>query len=216
MRQKANEDPEFERLKAISDLAAIRVRIAAQRLRDRIRFEMRYNPDWQSEPRVPAGQTGGGQWAGGGSILVAANGGGYSVNLTEEEAHGAHVIAEHVGASTTYLRVRLAQAQADAKERGDTAAGLSVGSFTSLTAATKLVNATLAKNSAEVAAVSNGAIGGAQLDAAFASATGYEAYAATEHAQLIIRPTFGVRVIIRFDPKSKSGFDLVTAFPVNR
>ena len=57
MRQKANEDPEFERLKAISDLAAIRVRIAAQRLRDRLRFEMRYNPDWQGEPRArPARQ----------------------------------------------------------------------------------------------------------------------------------------------------------------
>jgi hypothetical protein len=65
MRQKAIEDPEFERLKAISELSAIRLRIAAQRLRDRLRFEMRYNPDWQSEPRVPAGGTGGGQWAGG-------------------------------------------------------------------------------------------------------------------------------------------------------
>jgi hypothetical protein len=73
MRQKANEDPEFERLKAISDLAAIRVRIAAQRLRDRLRFEMRYNPDWQSEPRVPAGETGGGQWATIGAVAAKRN-----------------------------------------------------------------------------------------------------------------------------------------------
>jgi hypothetical protein len=70
MRQKANEDSEFERLTAISELSAVRVRIAAQRLRDRLRFEMRYNPDWQSEPRVPAGQTGGGQWANLGAVAA--------------------------------------------------------------------------------------------------------------------------------------------------
>jgi hypothetical protein len=113
MRQKANEDPEFERLKAISDLAAVRVRIAAQRLRDRLlRFEMRYNPDWQGEPRVPAGQIGGGQWTGDGdggasppqaAELVAANlprdPGTYVANLEEEERNGGHAIREHVGRS---------------------------------------------------------------------------------------------------------------------
>lgn len=31
------------------DLAATRVLVAAQRLRDRLRFEMRYNPDWSSQ-----------------------------------------------------------------------------------------------------------------------------------------------------------------------
>lgn len=70
MRQKTNEDPEFERLKAISELSAVRVRLAAQRLRDRLRFEMRYNPDWQGEPRVPAGQTGGGRWANLGAVAA--------------------------------------------------------------------------------------------------------------------------------------------------
>jgi hypothetical protein len=66
MRQKASEDEELTRLKAISDLAATRVRLAAQRVRDRIRFEMRYNPDYEAELRIPLGETGGGRWADGG------------------------------------------------------------------------------------------------------------------------------------------------------
>jgi hypothetical protein len=70
MRQTANDDPELQRLKQISDLSAIRLRIAAQRLRDHIRFDMRYNPDWQSEPRIPLGETGGGRWANLGAVAA--------------------------------------------------------------------------------------------------------------------------------------------------
>jgi hypothetical protein len=45
------------------DLATLRVLVAAQRLGDRLRFEMRYNPNWPSQPRVPAGEPlGPGRW----------------------------------------------------------------------------------------------------------------------------------------------------------
>jgi hypothetical protein len=72
-------------LARISDLSAIRVRIAAQRLRDHLRFEMRYYPNVEGEHRLPPGQTGGGQWTGVAGIQTTPTSrriaavGGYSV-----------------------------------------------------------------------------------------------------------------------------------------
>jgi hypothetical protein len=67
-----------EALRASSDLAAFRVKVAAQRVRDALRLEARYSPD---QLRVPAGSSAGGQWTSAGTAgeqRVAAAGG-YSV-----------------------------------------------------------------------------------------------------------------------------------------
>ena len=85
-----------------------------------------------------------------------------------------------------------------------------------MTAADKLVNSTLSQNSDVVASVANGDIGGAQIEAAFDSPTGKEAFASSPQAQPYIRTTYGVRVVIAYNPWSDKGFDILTAFPINR
>lgn len=57
------------------EAAASRFALASLRLRDAL-LELRYNPDWPSQPRVPAGDSAGGQWtdrgAGSSPVLVSA------------------------------------------------------------------------------------------------------------------------------------------------
>lgn len=231
MRQKANEDPELQRLKAISDLAAIRVRIAAQRLRDRLRFEMRYNPDWQREPRVPAGQTGGGQWAGGDgggaslsptTRLVAANlprdPSVYVVNLQEEERNGGHAIREHVARSQSSL---IQQVEKTYKMLGRIN-GMTVvkmqgaeGSFLSLGDANYFVSKTLRQNPMQLEEVLNGSSNQETLEWRFGFSTGIEAYWPRLEPPAAIRKTYSVRVIVRADPTRPKGYRIVTAFPIN-
>lgn len=90
------------------------------------------------------------------------------------------------------------------------------GSFPSLEAANKLVNATIARNPDKVDKVVNGFSGKENLDAVFGSPTGSEAYAVSARAQPYIRPTYGVRVVIVPDRTSARGYRVETAFPRNR
>jgi hypothetical protein len=89
------------------------------------------------------------------------------------------------------------------------------GSFTSLQSAGKLVNATLSKNAAVVDRIARGELGGAAIKAWFDAPTGYESFAPRKAAQLAIRATSGVRVILRHDARSSRGFSIVTAFPIS-
>jgi hypothetical protein len=65
MQQKNIDEQRLRQLEAICELSAIRFEVALQRLREAIRYEQRYNPNWASEPRVPSGGPAGGQWVGG-------------------------------------------------------------------------------------------------------------------------------------------------------
>ncbi|MFA5900721.1 MAG: phage portal protein [Hyphomicrobium sp.] len=126
---------------------------------------VKYSPD---QPRVSAGNSGGGQWtdSGGGSsggvpVAQVATGtlndageserliqlaqadepAGYRIDVREHEGrNGGHTIAEHVARPDTYLLARVRG------ERGPTLVRKRAGSFPSVEAANKLVSATLSSN----------------------------------------------------------------------
>jgi Phage portal protein/Bacterial CdiA-CT RNAse A domain len=173
------------------------------------------------QQRVPAGQPGGGQWGGedGGGDLPNAhlvqdgNPRQYSVNLSEEEVDGGHTIRDHVRKSDEYLlgevrRVRWALGPFVGGRKQE-------GSFLSLEAANDFVNQVLQGNQALVDRVANGEVETATLNRRFGYITGKEAYRASGNEEPYIRPTYGVRVVIRHDQRSPRGYRVFTAFPRN-
>jgi HK97 family phage portal protein len=194
----------------------------------------KYSPD---QPRVPAGNPDGGQWTSGREGGEAAgdesgsgsnggeandveitpvsqdNDGSYRVDLLEEEERGGHVIREHVGKSESYLKARVKREAFAIVERGDSFEGLGVGSFSSLSSATKLINSTLAENQAIVDRVVRGQDSIGFITSYFNSPTGQEAYLSRFHAQPYMRDTYGVSVVIVRDPRSPKGFRIQSAFP---
>jgi hypothetical protein len=88
--------------------AAARFQLALRR--HAVALKANFDP---GQPRVPAGQPGGGQWAGeGGATDISAGRRTrpriegerrYSVRLDEEEARGGHTMREHVGKSNQEL-----------------------------------------------------------------------------------------------------------------
>lgn len=185
----------------------------------------KFNPD---QPRVPAGNPDGGQWTGGGGsgegegesnspiVLVSDDDRNpYRVDLLEEEDRGGHAISEHVNKRESYLKQRVEREALAIVERGDTFDGLSVGSFKSLEAATKLVNSTLAQNRDVVERVARGEQRIAVITAEFNSITGYEAFLSRFHAQPYMRDTYGVGVVVIRDLQAKNGFRIQSAFPRN-
>jgi CDI toxin RNase A-like protein len=90
------------------------------------------------------------------------------------------------------------------------------GSFASLETANDLVGRTLADNRAEVDLVAGGKQNGAVVDKLFDFVTGKEAFSPAPGAKPYIRPTYGVRVVIRHDASRERGFTVHTAFPFNR
>ena len=214
-----------------------------------------YDPD---QPRVPAGNSDGGQWTSeGGSgvsdstggteatpgnisnpgtqyatvdtgtrtdatasesgVQVAAGTGwpGYPIDLQEEEALGGHTIGAHVGRSESSLLSDIREIALSAGNAIDFANGLREGSFPSLEAANKLVNATVAQNQDKVDLVTGGLSPREELDAVFGSPTGYEAFVRTGRSTPYIRDTYGVRVVIIPDRNSAKGYRVDTAFPIN-
>jgi hypothetical protein len=202
----------------MSDLARLRVQLAFIKL-DLV-LRRKYRPD---QPRVPAGNPDGGQFTdgsggrGSGRVRLAQGDRlqGYVVDLREEEARGGHTIRDHVARSPDRLLARVREEQSATTRKRDFAEGLAVGSFPSLDSATRLVNSTLAQNSAIIEPVASGALPYGTIHQRFGSPTGYEAYAATERSQPYIRETTSVSVHIRHDPLSKRGFRVLTAFPSN-
>ncbi len=182
----------------------------------------KYRPD---QPRVAAGNPDGGQWTdeGGGisagsgdRVRVAQAGGdgsGYLIDLLEEEAFGGHTYWKHVGKSTETLKgyVRETILNDPDPDKHD----IRSGSFPSLEAANKLVNATLMRNKTIVEAIAKGLMPEQRVEAEFGSFTGIEAYAATVRSQPRIRLTTGVGAYVRRTPNSRNGFRVISAYPRN-
>jgi HK97 family phage portal protein len=191
----------------------------------------KYNPD---QPRVPAGNSDGGQWTGGGagavlsdatpdnywlpgSQLAQVDGDDrYRVDLLEEEGRGGHTYKQHVAKSELSLQERVRQSIA--ADPDPERHHIRSGSFTSMAAAQRLVNATLSSptNRATVDSVANGIVREVRVDETFSSLTGYEAYASTIRSQPVIRDTYSVGVYIRHDPISPRGYAVISAYPRNR
>jgi hypothetical protein len=191
----------------------------------------KFNPD---QPRVPAGNPDGGQWTGGSGAASSGEEGGdsstgdnadiipvaqedresrYRVDLLEEEQRGGHAIKEHVGKTERYLKTRVESEALAIVARGDSFEGLGVGSFHSLSSATRLVNSTLAQNQAIVDSVTRGEVPIGVMTSHYNSPTGQEAFLPRFHAQPYMRSTYGVSVVIVRDPRSPRGFRVQSAFP---
>jgi DNA-binding transcriptional LysR family regulator len=154
---------------------------------------------------------------GGGSVPISDSGhvrvaqsdpsAGYPIDLREEEKLGGHAIAEHVGANPKYL-VEPVQNEADnAVQRDDDFRGFADASFTSMQAATKLVNSAVSDNSEMVKQVASGQLPIGVLSSWFSQLPRY-------NAQPYMRDTFGVQVIILPDERSPKGFRVQSAYPV--
>jgi hypothetical protein len=150
-------------------------------------------------------------------VQVAAGTGrpGYPIDLQEEEALGGHTIGAHVGKSDVSLITDVRNTALKSGNLIDFDEGLREGSFPSLEAANKLVNATVAQNQDKVDFVTGGLSPREELDAVFGSPTGYEAFAVTGRSTPYIRDTYGVRVVIIPDQNSAKGYRVDTAFPRN-
>jgi hypothetical protein len=228
--KRAAEQREAEELRLKSDLAFDRfLRALALRAEQR---KAGFDPD---QPRVPAGNSDGGQWTSGGgegagrddpTVLsdatvnnvfgpgtrLAANDGATRIDLQEEEASGGHAISAHVNRSPEAL---VAQARENF-DRNPGARDSRSGSFSSLEAATKLVNSTLAQNRDTVDRVATGELSRAMVFAQFNSVTGIEAVIPRIHSQPYFQETYGVGVMIVHDRFSSHGYRVLTAFPNNR
>ncbi len=145
-------------------------------------------------------------------IQVAA---GRPVDLLEEEGRDGHAVEEHVRKSDQWLLNDVRSQAASAIRKGDYFDDFRSGSFTSLEAANKLVNATIAANQGKVDRVVIDRAPRAELDYDFDSPTGREAYMRNERSQAVLRDTYSVRVVIVPD-NSEKGYRVLTAFPRNR
>lgn len=188
---------------------------------------------------MPAGNPDGGQWTSGaravGNAAVAdgqvlsdagpdpiAPGAQYAQNesrgrpidLLEEQRLGGHAIEGHVGKSQQFLLNRAREYGLSTERKGDFVDGIRVGSFSSLEAANRLVNGTIAQNPAKVERVTSGQSPKEELTGRFDSITGYEAYARNERAQPYIRETDGVMVVIVRDRRAEKEYRVDSAFPV--
>jgi CDI toxin RNase A-like protein len=175
-----------------------------------------FNPD---QPRVPAGNPDGGQWIGTGGqgaarVRLAQTDrlAGYPVDLRDEEARGGHTIEKHVNKPREALVAQVRNAFLQDERAFDSRAG----SFSSLEAATKLVNSTLSQNRAIVDLVASGVRPREVVISRFGSVTGFEAVMPTARSQPFFRETYGVGAVIVHDRSSPRGYRVHTAFPTNR
>jgi hypothetical protein len=139
---------------------------------------------------------------------------GEPVDLLEQEQRGGHAIGEHVDRTYDYLKSRARDEARRTLERSDYFDGFSVGSFTSVQSANRLVNSTISANQDKVDEGIRDGEAAVTISKRFPSPTGYEAYLARAHSEPYIRDTFGVRVIILRDPESARGWRVQSAYPV--
>jgi hypothetical protein len=193
------------------------------------------------QPRVPRGDPEGGQWrdAGGGSgaasagsddrVLSDANPDDvakpgtqlaqaedqqkYTGRIEEEDARGGHTVRDHARKSDAELLSTLEQeaihtpAYSFYKE--------AQRSFLSRDSANDFVNRILEGNMQRVDAVANGAIAEAWLEVRFGYPTGKQAFRPCPEQPLYVRPTYKVGVLNRHDRRSKRGYTVHTAYPLN-
>jgi hypothetical protein len=179
-----------------------------------------------NQPRVPAGNPDGGQWTrvgegvgDQGQVSVAQNATPrrYSINLLEEELRGGHTRRDHVAKTDSEL---IAVLDGDWRRIRGSQATMTIfrpaqGSFLSIEAANDFVNRVLAANQEKVDLVASGRQPGTMLERRFGYVTGKEAFRSNADAAPRIRRTYGVRVVIRYDPQRDVGYRVLTAFPVN-
>jgi hypothetical protein len=75
---------------------------------------------------------------------------GEPVDLLEQQQRGGHAISEHAGRTYDYLKSRARENAQNILDRGDDFRGASVGSFTSVQSANRLVNSTISDNEAKI------------------------------------------------------------------
>jgi HK97 family phage portal protein len=185
---------------------------------------VKYSPE---QPRVPSGNSDGGQWTdgggGGGSrnesntqhVRVAQAGERRQpISVREhDEKYGGHTIRHHVGKKDAELLEALKRDRLDTFSV--TIARPRLGSFASEEMANDLVNRTLDDLSSEVETFLHGVRPRVALMKRFGSVTGKEAFRPDAFADPYIRPTYSVKVVIERDDRSPTGYRLLTAFPFN-
>jgi len=139
---------------------------------------------------------------------------GRPIDLLEERQLGGHAIEGHVGKSHEFLLARVREHALSAERKGDFFQGFRVGSFSSLEAANRLVNATVAQNPAKIERIMSGQSPREELVGRFDSITGYEAHMRSERTQPYIRETDGVVVVAIPDRRAARGYRVDSAFPV--
>lgn len=153
-------------------------------------------------------------------IPAAGEGGNYGVNLLEHEGiNDGHPVSLHVNKSDEFLVVAVRIKQAIGRQdyvdrRLLSKDGVRHGTFANITAANKLVNATIAANSAAVDQFLQSGKEYGSFSAYFNSATGREAYAPGWWGKVELRETYGVRIVLRRDPTFPQPFRVHTAFPI--
>ena len=137
------------------------------------------------------------------------------VDLLQHEGPGrGHTIRLHVGKDANFLLRRLNTEKYRIGWLFEVQLRRA-GSFPTLSAANRLVSATLAQNSELLATVASGAQSQATLLARFPNPTGIEAVRTSSKGQPFVRDTFGVAVVVEYDPASPLGYVIKTAYPRN-
>jgi HK97 family phage portal protein len=159
---------------------------------------------------------------GGGLVHLAQDRRGFRVDLSEHEGPvgdsqlEGHTIRDHVGRTTASM---IAQMGRDmwSDNRGGIVYRQLLGTFPSVTAAQRVIGATLSAHTETVDRVIVGDFGtrGVALGLAFDSPTGEEAYRSSPTAQVEFRRTSLAVVVIRKDPQMSGGFRIITAFPAS-
>ncbi|MEO8421063.1 MAG: phage portal protein [Hyphomicrobium sp.] len=206
---------------------------------------VKYSPD---QPRVSSGNSDGGQWTdgGGGSgssgaarvaqadartrndtgedeglvrLAQAEGGSGYPVDVRDEEGLGGHTIERHVNKPDEYLAARILGNRINIPLLGG-GGEKRAGSFTSLEAANKLVNATISepinqqKIKAFVEAGFFNSLSIQYLYKDFDKPTGYEMYGPADRKPER-RITYSVTVRLRRSKSVPKGYYVESAYPSN-
>jgi hypothetical protein len=207
------------------ELTAQRLLWTLRRYKTNLRLKGGFNPD---QPRDD-----GGRWTDVGGypdssdaegepslILIGGSGAasGYPVSILQEDALGGHTFERHVGKPEEYLKARILGSRTNIAGMF-TYGERRAGSFTSLEAANKLVNSTLAQNGDKLDAFTAGQFPSSLpfmfLFANFDTPTGYEAYAPNDRAQPRVQSTYGVTVFVRRTAASDKGYYVHSAWPNN-
>lgn len=191
-------------------------------------IEEKYRPD---QPRAPRGTPDGGQWILDPSsarqqrlrderVLVAQNRptSFYSVDLEREESGNkrSHAFSRHVGKSFPSLVAELDRTR---KVRVDPDGTATVkwrpvlGTFRTPGEANDLVSSALRRNTQLVELAVQGSRK-VEIVERFPYQTGFEAFREFPFAEPILRPTFGVTVVLAREENDR-GYLVITAFPMN-
>ncbi|HEV7877143.1 MAG TPA: RNase A-like domain-containing protein [Bradyrhizobium sp.] len=142
----------------------------------------------------------------------------YTPVLEEEDDNGGHTLRRHNERSDSSL-IDWLNAKWQRIQTGNleiTEYPVAEGTFRSREEANDLVNQVLKRNTDTVDQVAAGKLkDDVTLQERFGFVTGKEAFRPNGDAEPYIRPTYSVRVVIRYDRRSWRGYRVRTAFPVN-